>query len=66
MDSFSTSYDAEANSAYLKVKDGQVDRTEVVIEGKLMADVDANGELVGIEVIFGSGVVEEAVEDVTP
>lgn len=45
-----TSYDTEADAAYFRIRTGEVARTEHV-DGWTIVDVDAAGQLLGIEVL---------------
>lgn len=46
-------YDKEADAAYFKVRKGRVART-VELQNWLLADVDKNGVLLGVEMLFMS------------
>ena len=46
-------YDKEADAAYIEVKKGTIDHT-VELDNWLLADVDRNGTLLGIEMLFVS------------
>ena len=46
-------YDKEADAAYFSVKKGKVART-VQLDDWLLADVDKNGALLGVETLFVS------------
>jgi uncharacterized protein YuzE len=48
-------YDAEANAVYITVGHGKVDRTEET--GPFICDVDADGHIVGIEILSASKVL---------
>jgi uncharacterized protein YuzE len=50
-----TTYDAEADAVYIAVGRGKVDRTEET--GPFMYDVDAEGHIVGIEILSASKVL---------
>jgi uncharacterized protein YuzE len=43
-------YDPEADATYLKVSDGQVDRTNEIAPD-VFVDLTADGDLVGIEIL---------------
>jgi uncharacterized protein YuzE len=49
------SYDAEADAVYITVGHGNVDRTEET--GPFIYDVDADGNIVGIEILSASKVL---------
>jgi uncharacterized protein YuzE len=49
------SYDAEADAVYITVGDGTIDRTEET--GPFIYDVDAEGQIVGIEILSASKVL---------
>jgi uncharacterized protein YuzE len=49
------SYDAEADAVYITVGRGKIDRTEGT--GPFMYDVDAEGHIVGIEILSASKVL---------
>jgi len=44
-------YDPEVDAAYLRVKPGQVDRTQVMTP-YVNVDLDAEGEVLGIEFLY--------------
>jgi len=48
-------YDAEADAVYITVGDGTIDRTEET--GPFIYDVDAAGQIVGIEILSASKVL---------
>lgn len=48
-------YDAEADAVYITVGQGEVDRTEEA--GPFIYDVDADGRIVGIEILLASKVL---------
>jgi uncharacterized protein YuzE len=48
-------YDPEADAVYLYVGNGKIDHQEK--HGSLICDVDAEGRIVGIEVLFASRVL---------
>jgi uncharacterized protein YuzE len=48
-------YDAEADAVYIAVGRGKVDRTEEA--GPFIYDVDAEGHIVGIEILAASKVL---------
>jgi uncharacterized protein YuzE len=48
-------YDAEADAVYITVGRGKVDRTEET--GPFIYDVDAEGHIVGIEILSASKVL---------
>lgn len=45
-------YDAEADAVYIIVAHGKIDRTEET--GPFISDVDADGHIVGIEILSAS------------
>lgn len=49
------SYDAEADAVYITVAPGKVDRTEET--GPFIYDVDADGHIVGIEILSASKIL---------
>ena len=49
------SYDADADAVYITVGRGKVDRTEET--GPFIYDVDAEGHIVGIEILSASKVL---------
>ena len=49
------SYDAEADAVYITVGQGKVERTEET--GPFIYDVDAEGHIVGIEILSASKVL---------
>jgi uncharacterized protein YuzE len=51
----SMSYDADADALYITVGDGTVERTEET--GPFICDVDAEGHIVGIEILSASEVL---------
>jgi uncharacterized protein YuzE len=48
-------YDAEADAVYITVSDSNIDRTEEA--GPFIYDVDAEGHIVGIEILSASKVL---------
>jgi uncharacterized protein YuzE len=48
-------YDAEADAVYITVGDSRIDRTEET--GPFIYDVDAEGHIVGIEILSASKVL---------
>jgi len=44
-------YDYTVNAGYLKIKEGKVDRTVKLVDGRLMIDVDKEGGVLGVEYI---------------
>jgi uncharacterized protein YuzE len=48
-------YDPEADTVYITVAGGTVDRTEEA--GKFICDLDAEGHIVGIEILSASKVL---------
>jgi uncharacterized protein YuzE len=48
-------YDAEADAVYITVGDSKIDRTEEA--GPFIYDVDANGLVIGIEILSASKVL---------
>jgi uncharacterized protein YuzE len=48
-----TSYDAEADAMYIYLNDRPVDRT-VRVSGRVAVDLDADGNLRGVEILFVS------------
>jgi uncharacterized protein YuzE len=48
-------YDADADAVYITVGDGRIDRTEET--GPFIYDVDADGHIVGIEILSASKVL---------
>jgi uncharacterized protein YuzE len=48
-------YDSEADAVYIAVGDGAIDRTEET--GPFVYDVDAEGHIVGIEILSASTAV---------
>jgi uncharacterized protein YuzE len=48
-------YDAEADAVYITVGRGTIDRTEE--DGRFIYDVDADGRVVGIEILSASKVL---------
>ena len=48
-------YDPEADAAYIRLAQGKIDRQETI--GDLVADVDADGRILGIEILFASKVL---------
>jgi uncharacterized protein YuzE len=48
-------YDAEADAVYITVSGGKVERTEET--GPFIYDVDANGLIVGIEILSASKIL---------
>ena len=48
-------YDLEADAAYIYLARGTIDRQETI--GELVADVDAEGRILGIEILFASKVL---------
>ena len=48
-------YDAEADAVYITVGDATIDRTEEA--GPFIYDVDAEGQIVGIEILCASTVL---------
>jgi uncharacterized protein YuzE len=48
-------YDAEADAVYITVGDSRIDRTEEA--GPFIYDVDAEGQIVGIEILSASKVL---------
>jgi uncharacterized protein YuzE len=48
-------YDAEADAVYITVGDGRIDRTEET--GPFIYDVDADGQIVGIEILSATTVL---------
>ena len=48
-------YDAEADAVYIAVGHGKIDRTEET--GPFIYDVDADGHIVGIEILSASKVL---------
>lgn len=48
-------YDAEADAVYVTIGDGKIDRTEEA--GPFIYDVDAEGHIVGIEILAASKVL---------
>jgi uncharacterized protein YuzE len=51
----SITYDADADALYISVGDGRIDRTEET--GSFTCDVDADGHIVGIEILSASKVL---------
>jgi uncharacterized protein YuzE len=49
------SYDAEADAVYITVASGKIERTEET--GPFIYDVDADGHIVGIEILSASKVL---------
>jgi uncharacterized protein YuzE len=49
------SYDAEADAVYITVAPGKIERTEET--GPFIYDVDADGHIVGIEILSASKVL---------
>lgn len=49
--SISARDDATVEAAYVKFRDDEVAKTREVIEGTLLADYAASGELIGIEIL---------------
>ena len=49
------SYDADADAVYITVGRGKVDRTEEA--GPFIYDIDAGGQIVGIEILSASTVL---------
>jgi uncharacterized protein YuzE len=49
------SYDAEADAVYITVGQGKVERTEET--GPFIYDVDAEGHIVGIEILSASKIL---------
>jgi len=49
------SYDADADAIYITVGDGTIDRTEET--GPFIYDVDADGQIVGIEILSATKVL---------
>jgi uncharacterized protein YuzE len=48
-------YDPEADAVYITVGHGNIDRTEET--GKFICDLDADGHIVGIEILSASKVL---------
>ncbi len=48
-------YDTEADAVYITVGDGKIERTEEA--GPFLYDVDADGHIVGIEILSASKVL---------
>jgi uncharacterized protein YuzE len=46
-------YDAEADAVYIRLKNGEIASTRE-IEDNIIADIDARGKLLGIELLFVS------------
>lgn len=46
-------YDIVANAVYMNVSDGKIART-LELEDELLVDVDARGQIVGIEILDAS------------
>lgn len=49
------SYDADSDAIYITVGDGAIDRTEET--GPFIYDVDAGGQIVGIEILSATKVL---------
>jgi uncharacterized protein YuzE len=49
------SYDPEADAAYIYLARGKIDRQEII--GDFVADVDADGRILGLEILFASKVL---------
>jgi uncharacterized protein YuzE len=49
------SYDPEADAVYITVSPGNIDRTEEI--GPFIHDVDAEGHIVGIEILSASKIL---------
>ncbi len=47
----STDERGEFLAAYVQIRDGEVDRTVEVADGKVLLDLDANGVLLGFEIL---------------
>jgi uncharacterized protein YuzE len=51
-------YDPEARAAYVylvdRIEPGEAKRQEVVLDGGVVLDLDAEGRLLGIEIVDGS------------
>jgi uncharacterized protein YuzE len=48
-------YDVDADAVYITIGDGKIDRTKET--GPFIYDVDAEGHIVGIEILFASKVL---------
>ena len=44
-------YDKDADAMYIKIRDGKIDRTKKIDDNTLL-DVDKDGNLLGIELLF--------------
>ena len=53
-------YDKFCDAAYIRIKDSQVFKTDVVIPGQIIVDKDKYGDTVGVEIIGLKGLIEEA------
>lgn len=51
--SFEATYDPEARASYIQVRDGEVART-IELNPGLLVDVDAAGDVLGVEIIYGT------------
>ena len=51
LDAMFSVHDPAEDRTYVCVRDGQVVRTSELVPGELWADYDANGKLLGIEVL---------------
>jgi uncharacterized protein YuzE len=49
--SYEWRYDNEAKAGYLRLNEGEVAKTVVLVDGKVMLDKDKDGNLLGIEIL---------------
>ena len=52
MKNYEWRYDTQTKAGYLKLKDGEVTNTLELVEGSVMLDRDAQGNLLGIEILL--------------
>ena len=51
--------DPQADALYLKLRDGAVHETRALLDFRVVADFDANGVLLGLEVLGVNAAVDE-------
>ena len=56
LDKVRLTIDEQTGSAYARVSENKSSKTEELLEDRVYADYDSNGQLVGIEFLFSDGV----------